>query len=56
MCSSDLLGVEPTGKKITYNEIFIVRLDGEGRIAQTWGVVDTAAQMRQLGLIPDIKH
>jgi predicted ester cyclase len=50
------LGVEPTGKKITYNEIFIVRLDGEGRIAQTWGVVDTAAQMRQLGLIPDIKH
>jgi hypothetical protein len=50
------LGVEPTGKKITYNEMFIVRLDGEGRIAQTWGVVDTAAQMRQLGLIPDIKH
>jgi len=50
------LGVEPTGKKITYNEIFIVRLDGEGRIAQTWGVVDTAAQMRQLGLIPDIEH
>lgn len=50
------LGVEPTGKKITYNEIFIVRIDREGRIAQTWGVVDTAAQMRQLGLIPEIKH
>src|SRR5947209_8062266 len=50
------LGVEPTGKKITYNEIFIVRIDGEGRIAQTWGVVDTAAQMRQLGLIPEIRH
>lgn len=50
------MGVEPTGKKITYNEIFIVRLDESGRIAQTWGVVDTAAQMRQLGLIPEIKH
>ena len=50
------MGVAPTGKKITYNEIFIVRLDGSGRIAQTWGVVDTAAQMRQLGLVPDIKH
>jgi predicted ester cyclase len=47
------MGVEPTGKKITYSEIFIVRLDGTGRIAQTWGVVDTAAQMRQLGLIPE---
>ena len=50
------LGVEPTGRKITYDEIFIVRLDASGRIAQTWGVVDTAAQMRQLGIIPDIKH
>ncbi|MEY9909880.1 putative ester cyclase [Catenulispora sp. MAP12-49] len=50
------LGVEPTGKKITYDEIFIVRLDSSGRIAQTWGVVDTAAQMRQLGIISDIKH
>ena len=50
------MGVAPTGKRITYNEIFIVRLDETGRIAQTWGVVDTAAQMRQLGLIPDIKH
>ncbi|WP_194897481.1 ester cyclase [Catenulispora pinisilvae] len=50
------MGVEPTGKKITYNEIFIVRLDGAGRIAQTWGVVDTATQMRQLGLIDGIEH
>lgn len=50
------MGVAPTGKTITYNEIFIVRLDEAGRIAQTWGVVDTAAQMRQLGLIPEVKH
>jgi predicted ester cyclase len=50
------MGVAPTGKKITYSEIFIVRLDEAGRIAQTWGVVDTAAQMRQLGIISDIRH
>lgn len=50
------MGLEATGKAITYSEIFIVRLDESGRIAQTWGVVDTAAQMRQLGLIPDIHH
>lgn len=50
------MGLEATGRRITYNEIFIVRLDESGRVAQTWGVVDTAAQMRQLGLIPDIKH
>jgi hypothetical protein len=50
------MGVAPTGRKIAYSEIFIIRLDADGRIAQTWGVVDTAAQMRQLGLIPDIKH
>lgn len=46
------MGLEGTGKRISYNEIFIVRLDESGRIVQTWGVVDTAAQMRQLGLIP----
>ncbi|TDP94973.1 ester cyclase [Labedaea rhizosphaerae] len=46
----EYLGVAPTGKTITYNEIFIFRLVDE-RIAQTWGVVDFAAQLRQLGLL-----
>lgn len=45
------MGVPPTGRVITWNEIFIVRVAG-GRIAETWGVVDVAAQMRQLGMIP----
>ena len=26
----------------------------DGRIVETWGVVDVAAQMRQLGLLPAI--
>jgi predicted ester cyclase len=44
-------GLLPTGRSITYNEIFIVRFAG-GRIAEIWGVVDVFSQMRQLGAIP----
>jgi steroid delta-isomerase-like uncharacterized protein len=45
------LGVPPTGKSVTYNEIIIARF-ADGRIAETWAVVDVLAQMRQLGAIP----
>jgi hypothetical protein len=47
----EYMGVPPTGKAITYNEIFILRFAG-GRIAETWGVVDVFSQMQQLGVIP----
>jgi hypothetical protein len=47
---SDYMGVPPTGKSVRYDEIFIFRFAG-GRIAETWGVVDVFAQMRQLGVI-----
>lgn len=46
----EYLGVTPTGKSITWNEIFIGRM-ADGRVAETWGVVDVASQMRQLGII-----
>jgi predicted ester cyclase len=44
------MGIPPTGKSITYNEIFILRFT-DGRIAETWGVVDVLSQMKQLGVI-----
>ena len=44
-------GFPPTGKSVTYNEIFIFRFAG-GRIAEIWGVVDVLSQMKQLGMIP----
>jgi steroid delta-isomerase-like uncharacterized protein len=44
------MGLAATGKRITYDEIFIFRFAG-GRIAETWGVVDVRAQMQQLGMI-----
>jgi len=45
------MGHPPTGKSVTYNEIFVMRF-ADGRIVETWGVVDVLAQMRQIGLIP----
>jgi steroid delta-isomerase-like uncharacterized protein len=47
----EYMGIAPTGKAVTYNEIFIFRFAG-GRIAETWGVVDVLSQMKQLGAIP----
>ena len=47
----DYMGLPPSGKPITYNEIFIIRF-ADGRISETWGVVDVLSQMRQLGAIP----
>jgi hypothetical protein len=45
-------GAGATGRRVTYNEIFIARFAG-GRIAEIWGVVDVYAQLRQLGLVAE---
>ena len=47
----EYMGLPPTGKSITYNEIVICRF-ADGRIAETWGVVDVVSQLRQLGARP----
>jgi predicted ester cyclase len=46
----EFMGTAPTGKSVTYNEIFIFRFEN-GRVAETWGVVDVFAQMRQIGVL-----
>ena len=46
----EFIGVAPTGKSITYDEIFIFRFV-DGKVVETWGVVDVFAQIRQLGLV-----
>lgn len=43
-------GIPPTGRSVSYSEIFILRF-ASGRIAEGWGVVDIFSQMKQLGLI-----
>ena len=47
----EYMGLAPTGKSVTYDEIFIFRF-ADGRIAETWGVVDVFSQMKQLGAMP----
>jgi steroid delta-isomerase-like uncharacterized protein len=46
----EFMGVGPTGKSVTYNEIFIFRF-ADGRVVETWGVVDVYAQMKQIGVM-----
>ena len=46
-------GIPPTGRSISYNEIFIARFAG-GRIVELWGVVDVYSQLRQLGALPGV--
>jgi predicted ester cyclase len=43
-------GHPPTGRPVSYNEIFIMRF-ADGRVAEIWGVVDVFSQLRQLGMI-----
>ncbi|MFG6200669.1 ester cyclase [Nonomuraea sp. JJY05] len=43
-------GMLPTGKSVTYNEIFIARF-ADGQITDLWGVVDVYSQLQQLGHI-----
>ncbi|MFW6724476.1 ester cyclase [Streptomyces sp. MAR4 CNY-716] len=47
----EYMGHAPTGRSVTYREIFVMRFE-DGRVAETWGVVDVLAQLRQLGLLP----
>ncbi|MFE2107362.1 ester cyclase [Kitasatospora sp. NPDC059463] len=47
----EYLGRPPTGRAVRYDEIFVFRF-ADGRIAETWGVVDLLSQLRQLGVLP----
>jgi predicted ester cyclase len=47
----EYLGIAPTGRSVTYKEIFICRFV-DGRIAEIWGVVDVFSQLKQLGTMP----
>ena len=47
----ELMGVAPTGNSVTYNEMFMFRF-ADGRVVETWGVIDVYAQLKQIGAIP----
>jgi predicted ester cyclase len=45
------MGIAPTGKKIEMRNTSIKRI-ANGKLAESWGTLDTLSMMRQLGLIP----
>jgi steroid delta-isomerase-like uncharacterized protein len=45
----ELMGTPPTGKKVNFREIGILRFEG-GQVVESWYEVDMLGMMRQLGL------
>lgn len=48
----ELLGIPPTGKKVTWTGIAIYRFNDEGKIDGRWQEFDALGLFQQLGLIP----
>lgn len=46
-----LLGIAPTGKKVTIEGIWMHRL-ATGKIVESWNVWDTLGMLQQLGVVP----
>ena len=46
----DFMGIAATGRRISVNEIHIVRL-ADGKIVEHWGVEDNLGMMQQLGVV-----
>jgi predicted ester cyclase len=47
----ELLGTPPTGKRVEFGGISIVRMSG-GKIAEIWGESDQLGLMQQIGAVP----
>jgi predicted ester cyclase len=47
-----VMGIAPTNRKIQATFWDMHRFDAEGRIVETWNLMDSLAIMQQLGLIP----
>ena len=49
--TGDLMGIAPTGKRVTVTGIDVSRFAG-GRIVESWGLFDQMSMMQQLGVMP----
>jgi steroid delta-isomerase-like uncharacterized protein len=47
----ELMGIAPTGKRVTVTGIAITRI-ANGKIVETWNNFDALGQLQQLGVIP----
>ena len=48
----EFTGIPATGKKVTWEEIFICHIKN-GKLVEIWAQVDQAGMMQQLGAIPE---
>jgi steroid delta-isomerase-like uncharacterized protein len=46
----EILGVSPTGKKVTFNALTLYRFE-DGKIAEVWPLIDVAGFLRQIDAI-----
>lgn len=46
--TGELLGIAPTGRRVKFTGLDLVRVDGDGRIAEHRGLTDTVGLLRQL--------
>ncbi len=51
--SGPLMGIAPTGKRVTVSGIGIHRI-ARGQIVEQWGIDDTLGLMQQLGVVPPL--
>ncbi|WP_119065274.1 ester cyclase [Aggregatilinea lenta] len=47
----ELLGIPPTGKRVSFDVIDIVGI-ADGKLVEHWGIMDSAKMMQQLGAVP----
>jgi predicted ester cyclase len=47
----EFMGIPPTGKRVSFGVIDIIRLAG-GKFVEHWGIMDSMALMQQLGAMP----
>jgi predicted ester cyclase len=47
----EMLGVPPTGQKVTWESIDIVRFDADGALFEHWGLLDRLGVLEQLGAL-----
>lgn len=47
----EFMGIPPTGKRISISVLDIIRI-ADGKYVEHWGVMDRAAMLQQLGVMP----
>jgi steroid delta-isomerase-like uncharacterized protein len=53
--TDDVMGIPPTGKRVTVSGIWIHRI-ASGKIAESWNIWDAMGMVKQLGAVPVLAH